>query len=189
MKSPKRISLVLYIAAVAAVALLAGTTHTEKALWINVSEHGKLKTTIAVTEPIARLIAETDKEHVHFSSHSGRDLITRQMMKDVLDGKKSSVREKNTEDTTAVEMFMKNLDVPGSMGEKSKLVLETYKDGKRTFRMKLGEMEFESTDEETGKPSKSDFSWKSLLPFLSKTGGGVYILDHEDNSEIWLFVE
>ena len=189
MKSPKRLSMILYIAAVAAVALLAGSTHSEKALWIEISEHGKVKTTIAITEPIARLIAEADKEHVHFSSHKDRDLVTRQMMKDVLDGKKSSVKEKDAEDGTEVELFMKNLEVPGSKGDKSKLILETYEDGKRTFRIKLGDFEFESTDEESGKSSKNDFSWKSLLPLLSKIGGGVYILDHKDNSEVWLFVE
>ena len=189
MKSPRRLSIILYIATVAAVTLLAGSTHSEKALWIRIREHGQLKTTIAVTEPIARLIAEADKEHVHFSTHNDHDLVTRQMMKDVLNGKKSSVKEIDAEDSTEAELFMKNLDVPGTKGDKTKLILETYKDGKRTFRIKLGEFEFESTDEESGKPSKTDFSWKSLLPFLSKTGGAVYILDHKDNSEVWLFVE
>jgi hypothetical protein len=189
MKSPKRFGTILCIAAFTAAALLAGSTHSEKAMWIKISEQGKLKTTIAITEPIARLIAESDKENVHFSSHKDRDLITRQMMKDVLDGKKSSMKEEDAEDGTEAEIFMKKLDVPGSRGDKSRLILETYKDGKRTFRMKLGEFEIESTDEESEKPSKNDFSWKALLPFLSKTGGGVYILDHNDNTEVWLFVE
>jgi hypothetical protein len=174
--------------AVAAVVLFTGATHQEKALWIKISEHGKLKTTIAVTEPIARLIAESDKQHVHFSRKDNKDLVTRDMIKAVLDGRTSSVTGEDTEEDTKAELFMKKLDLPGSKGDNSRLVLETYRDGKRTFRMRLGELEIEN-DDDAGKVSKSDFSWKSLLPFLSKNGGGMYVHDHEENTEVWVFVE
>lgn len=189
MKSRTRIDIILVSLGVAAVVVLAGSTHPEKALWIKITEHGKLKTTIAITEPIARLIAESDKDHVHFSSHNDRDLVTRDMMKAVLNGRTSSVTGEDPDEDTKAELFMKTLDLPGVKGNKSRFVLETYKGGKRTLRIKLGEFEIENSDDENGETSKSEFSWKSLLPFLSKTGGGVYIHDHKDDTEVWIFVE
>jgi hypothetical protein len=189
MKYHTRIDVILVSLAVSAIVLLAGSTHPEKALWIKITEHGKLKTTIAITEPIARLIAESDKDHVRFSSHNDRDLVTRDMMKAVLNGRTSSVTGEDTDEDTKAEVFMKNLDLPGTKGNNSRFILETYKNGKRTFRIKLGEFEIENSDDENGKSSKSEFSWKSLLPFLSKTGGGVYIHDHNDDTEVWIFVE
>ncbi|MCX6137545.1 MAG: hypothetical protein NTV54_08645, partial [Ignavibacteriales bacterium] len=129
MKSRTRIDIILVSLGVAAVVVLAGSTHPEKALWIKITEHGKLKTTIAITEPIARLIAESDKDHVHFSSHNDRDLVTRDMMKAVLNGRTSSVTGEDPDEDTKAELFMKTLDLPGVKGNKSRFVLETYKGG------------------------------------------------------------
>jgi hypothetical protein len=190
MKQLIRIAAVLLVVSFATMALFARPTHSEPALWIKISEHGKVKTTIAVTEPIARMIAESDKQNVHF--HAGnkeRDLITRQMLESVLDGRESSVTAKDAENDTEAEVYMKRLKVPGSQKDNNHLIMETFKDGEQSFRMKLGEFSFESKDDETGDVSETGFSWKSLLPFLSKTGGGIYIHDHTDDSEIWVYVE
>jgi len=190
MKKLLRLTAVLALLPIFSLLLLARSTHSEKALWITITEHGRLKTTIAVTEPIARLIAKSEKTNVHFTSDdNGCDLITREMIQQVLDGRKSSISARDVKENTEVEIFMKRLKVPGSQKEKSRLVMETFKDGELTFHMKLGEFSFESKDEETGEMDETDFSWKSLLPFLSESGGGVYIQDNKDNTEVWVYVE
>jgi hypothetical protein len=185
-----RITAVVALLPIFSLVLLARTTHSEEALWIKISEHGKLKTTIAVTEKIARLMAESDKTNVHFRvTDNHADLFSRQMMLDVLNGRESSVTANDSVNDTEAEMYMKKLNVPGSRDEKGRLILETFKEGERTFRMKLGEFSFETKDEETGNTNEAEFSWKGLLPFLSETGGGVYIHDHKDDTEVWIYVE
>lgn len=190
MKPLTRFASALAMLSLTSLALFARPSHSESALWIKITEHGKLKTTIAVTEKIARLMVKADHANVHFTSgEKGRDLVTRQMIKSVLDGSESSMSAKDEKTDTEAEVFMKRLNVPGSQKDNSQLVMETYKDGERSFRMKLGEFSFESKDDETGETNETEFSWKSLLPFLSHTGGGVYIKDHSDDTEIWVYVE
>ena len=159
-------------------------------LWIEVKEKGDHKTTIAVTEPIARQLLESDETKVHLAKKGNKDLITREMLRLVLDGQEESVEARN-EDGSEVKLFMADLKVPGHKGAKGKLVLETYKSGSRTFRIALPEIELEASDEEDGGTGRIETSigWKALLPFLAKEGGAIYIDTYEDETEVWLYVE
>ncbi len=190
MKPFLRIAAAVALLPLMCLVLSARPTHSESALWIKISEHGKLKATIAVTEEIARLMLESDNANMHFHmKDKEHDLITRRMIESVLDGSESSVTASDPANDTEAEVYMKRLHVPGSKHGSSKLVMETYKEGKRSFRMNLGEFSFETDDEETNTTVETNFSWKSVLPFLAKKGGGVYIQDHDDDTEIWVYVE
>ena len=162
----------------------------EKALWIEVKKHGGLETTIAITEPVARELLDSDEREVHLAKKGEKDLITREMLKAVLDGKEESV-EAQDEDGSEVTLHMADLKVPAHEGKHEKLVLETYKSGSRTLRIALPEIDIEaSNDEQDGVGSiETSIGWKGLLPFLAKTGGAVYIKSDKDDSEIWLYVE
>ena len=162
----------------------------EKALWIEVKDKGDQKTTIAMTEPIARQLLESDETKVHFAKKGKKDLVTREMLKSVLDGREESV-EAREEDGSEAKLYMADLKVPGHNGGKGKLVLETYKSGSRTFRIALPEIELEASDEEDGGTGRIETSigWKALLPFLAKEGGAIYINTDKDDTEVWLYVE
>jgi len=163
--------------------------HSEKALWIETREHGHLKTMLAVTEPIARMVAESKETTVTFSPDSN-DLVTKQMILDVLDGRERSMTRKDAELDQEVTMYLKDLEVPGREEGRSTLVLQTYKEGKKTFSITLPDIEVESkSDDGSGNLITRSFGWKALLPFLAKKGGALYVKDVKDDSEVWLFVE
>jgi hypothetical protein len=170
--------------------LLLASTHGEKALWIEVKEKGEHTTTIAMTELIARQLLESDETKVHFAKKGKKDLITREMLRSVLDGREESV-EARDEDGSEVKLSMADLNVPAHKEGKGKLVLETYKSGSRTFRIALPEIEIEASDEEHGGTGSIETSigWKALLPFLAKEGGAIYINTDKDETEVWLYVE
>ena len=162
----------------------------EKALWIEVKEKGGNTVTIAMTEPIARQLLESDDRDIHLAKKGENSLITREMLGSVLDGREESV-EARDEDGSAVKLSMADLRVPGHTRGKGKLVFETYKSGSRTFRIALPEVELEATDGENGGTGiiETTIGWKSLLPFLAKAGGAIYIDSGKDETELWLYVE
>jgi len=170
--------------------VLPASLPREKALWIEVKDKGDHKTTIAMTEFIARQLLESDENKVHLAKKGKKDLITREMLRSVLDGREESVGAQD-EDGSEVNLFMADLKVPGQKGEKGKLVLETYKSGSRTFRIALPEIEIEASDEQTGGTGSIETSigWKGLLPFLAKEGGAIYVNTDKDETEVWLYVE
>jgi hypothetical protein len=135
----------------------------EKALWIEVKERGGHRTTIAMTEPIARLLLESDETKVCPVKKGRQDLITREMLRSVLDGREESV-EARDEDGSEAKLYMDDLKVPGTRGGNGKLVLETYKSGSRTFRLALPEIEIEASDEEDGGTAniETTIGWKGL---------------------------
>ena len=169
--------------------LLASQPHSEKALWIEVKEKGNQQTTIAMTEGIARQLLESDETKVNFSEKGKRDLITREMLTAVLEGRQESAEVRDPEDGSEAKIYMKDLDVPGKGDGKNRLVLATYKSGRETFRIALPEIEMESHDERSNDFVKINFGWKGLLPFLAKEGGAVYIEDGKDDTEVWIYVE
>jgi hypothetical protein len=157
------------------------------ALWIEVKdEHGEL-TTIAVTREIAAAMLEADKDgSMHLNKHGHSELITKQMLRDVLDGTRETVHATDPDNGSEVTLYMKDIDLPGHAGTGGSVVLETYKNGERTFRMKLGEMEFEAGGKDDNNVT---IGWKGLLPFLSRVGGAVYVNNDTDGSEVWLFMD
>ena len=108
------------------------------------------------------------------------------MIRDVLDGTRDIARAEDPDNGSEVTLYLKDLDLPRHAGGKGSIVMETYKNGERTFRLRLGDVEIE-----TGDKGDNDiaFNWKRLLPFLSKTGGAVYINNEREDSEVWVFVD
>ena len=164
--------------------------HSEKALWIETKEDGKMKTTLAITENIARMVVESKDTKVNFSGKGKKDLITKKMVRALLDGDEESITAKDPDHDQDVTMYMKDLDVPGNESGNSRLVLETYKAGKKTFSIALPDIEVESkVDDDSDDLVTRSFGWKALLPFLAKSGGALYIKDYKDDSEVWLYVD
>lgn len=168
-----------------AAASTAGNSRS--ALWIEVKSENQGMTRIAVTREIAVALVEADKDgSLHFRNHGHSDLITKQMIRDVLDGTRDIARAKDPDNGSEVTLYLKDLDLPRHAGGKGSIVMETYKDGERTFRMRLGEVEIETGDKDD---TDIVFNWRRLLPFLSKAGGAVYIDNERENSEVWVYVD
>ncbi len=168
--------------------LFWASCRAEKALWIELKENGRRTTTIAMTEGIARQLLDTKEMSVSFSEKGKQELITRDMLQAVLDGRQPSMTARNGHGSEAT-VYLKSLNSPGERRGNNRLVLETYKSGKQTFRIVLPEIEMEQTDEKGDEFVKINFGWKALLPFLAKVGGAVYIKDHDDDTEVWIYVE
>jgi hypothetical protein len=168
-----------------AAASLAG--NSRPALWIEVKNEEKGLTRIAVTREIAVALVEADDDDsIHVDRHGKGNLITKQMISDVLDGTRDIVRAKDPDDGSEVTLYLKDIDLPRHAGGSGSMVLETYKNGERTFRMKLGEFELEAGGKDD---SGIAFGWKRLLPFLSKAGGAVYVNNEREDSEVWVFMD
>jgi hypothetical protein len=170
--------------------VLQASSPGEQALWIEVKEKGDRTTTIAMSEPIARQLLESDETKVHLAKSGEKDLITREMIRSVLDGREESVESRDA-DGSEVRLYLANLNVPGRRGGGGKLVLETYKSGSRTFRISVPEINLEASDEEGGGTAhiETSIGWKALLPFLAKEGGAIYISNKKEDTEVWLYVE
>jgi hypothetical protein len=161
--------------------------NSRQVLWIETKSQDEGRVKIAVTREIADAVLEADNEgSMHWSSHDHKNLITKEMVRDVLDGTKDVAEAEDSENGSTAKIYLGNVDLPRHDGGKGSVVFETYKNGERTFRMKLGEIEIEGS--EKGEMGVA-FSWKRLLPFLKKTGGAVYISNEREDSEIWLFLD
>jgi hypothetical protein len=169
--------------------LLASGGRSQKALWIELRDQGYRRTTIAFTEEIARALVETEEMNVNFHKEGKKDLITREMLRDVLDGTEESVTVRDPEDGSEAELFMKDLEYPAKAGSADHLVLETYKAGRKDLRIVLPELEISAAGENDGEFAQITLGWKGFLPFLTKEGGALYIYDHHDNTEVYVFVE
>ena len=168
--------------------VLFAFSREERALWIEVREEGGGKTTIAMTERIARQLLESDEVKGHFAKKGGKDLITRDMLRSVLDGDEASI-EVQDEDGSEITLHMDGLKVPSPDGRRGKLVLETYKAGSRTLRIGIPDVEIEASDEEEGGFIEMSLGWKGLLPFLAEEGGAIYINNEKDDTQVWVYFE
>jgi hypothetical protein len=185
MNNLQRFSIVAGALVLSAAASLAG--NSRPALWIEVKNEEKGLTRIAVTREIAVALVEADDDDsIHVDRHGKGNLITKQMISDVLDGTRDIVRAKDPDDGSEVTLYLKDIDLPRHAGGSGSMVLETYKNGERTFRMKLGEFELEAGGKDD---SGIAFGWKRLLPFLSKAGGAVYVNNEREDSEVWVFMD
>lgn len=167
--------------------LIWAACSSERAIWIEMKENGKPGTTIAMTEGIARQLLESKDVNVSLSKTDGDGLITREMLQEVLDGRKASVRTHDEHGSEAI-VYAKPLRTPGSTG-KDRLVLETRKAGKQVFRIALPQLDIEQADQKSDEFVKVSLGWKALLPFLAKSGGAIYIRDEGDDTEVWVYVE
>jgi hypothetical protein len=158
-----------------------------KALWIELKEKGDKKTLIAVTEPVARMALKDSNKDLHFTNHMKNDLITKEMVLAVLDGKEESLKVQDPEDGSEITMYMDDLDIPHEMKGDHRILVETYKHGKRTFRMSLGDIDIDQSDDNG--EAALNIGWKGLLPFLGKEGGAVYIKNDKEDTEVWIVAQ
>lgn len=168
-------------------AMFWSSCRTEKALWIEVNERGGRKT-IAMTEAIARKLLEWGGSNLKLAGKDEEEVITKDMLRDVLDGRQQSITATDNRGSV-LTLSMRPLRVPGERRGDNRLVLETYKDGKQTFRMALPEFTIQAGDDGGTISINADVDWKSWLPFLSKAGGAVFIKDEESDTEVWVYVE
>lgn len=168
-------------------ALLWPSCRTENALWIEVHEHGTRKT-IAMTEGIARQFLDALDRNVNFTRKNKPNLLTREMLYAVLEGRERSVTTRD-DHGTEITASMKPLSIPGENRGNDRLVLHIYKSGEQTFQLTVPDLEIELADEENQISLRANVDWKPWLPFLAKAGGAVYIKDHEEETEVWVYVE
>lgn len=171
--------------------LFASETRSEKALWIEVKERGEQKTTVAMTVGIARELLESKETKVNFAEEGEKELITKDMLQAILDGRQEFIEAHDNENATEAKLYLKQLEIPGKESGKNRLVLEVSKSGMKTFRIALPEIEVEKSGEksEGSELERISFGWKGLLPFLAKEGGAVYIQVQKDDTEVWIYVE
>jgi len=168
---------------------LASTHRSQKALWIELKEKGGRTSTIAMTENIARQLLESDDTNLHFSKKRERDLITKEMLRAVLDGRQESAEVSDDDGGSKAKLYMADLHVPANKGGGDRLVVETYKAGEKTFRIALPSIDIADAEEGTGNEIETSIGWKSLLPFLSHGGGALYVRDEDHDSEVWIYVD
>lgn len=167
--------------------ILWSSCRAERGLWIEVKENGTQKT-IAVTEAIARKLLDTKETKVRFTEKGKQELVTREILQGVLDGRERS-RTVHDDHGSEITLSMKPLSIPGERSGNNRLVLKTYKSGKQTFRIALPELNIDLADDESKVSVHADVDWKEWLPFLAKAGGAVYFKDHDDDTEVWIYVE
>jgi hypothetical protein len=95
----------------------------EKALWIEVKENGERTTTIALTEGIARQLLDTKEINVSFSEKGKSELVTREMLQAVLDGRERSMIARDGHGSEAT-VSLRSLRIPGGKTGSNRLVLE-----------------------------------------------------------------
>ena len=184
-----RVTAILMGALLLSAYALASTQRSQKALWIELKEKGGRTSTIAMTENIARQLLESDDTNLHFSNKRERDLITKEMLRAVLDGRQETAEVADDGNGSRAKLYMADLHVPSTKGGGDRLVVETYKAGEKTFRIALPSVEIQDAEEGTGNEIETCIGWKSLLPFLSHGGGALYVKDEDHDSEVWIYVD
>lgn len=76
--------------------------------------------------------------------------MTKRMLRDVLDERQESVEARDCEDGSEARIYLKRLEVPGKKSGEDRLVLETYKSGKKAFRIAVSDIEVERAHQEGG---------------------------------------
>ena len=114
MSAQKKMHFVLAILVMCSGVLLASGSRSGKALWIEVREKGERKTTIAMTEGIAKQLLESKELKVNFSEKGKKELITMEMLRAVLDGREESVEARDSQDGSEAKVYMKRMNIPGN---------------------------------------------------------------------------
>ncbi len=185
----KRALVGLLVVLLAIPASLGAFSKKEKVLWIETREHGEKKATIAVSVMLAQhLLDENEKEDkVHFD----RNLITREMIDDVLSGRKESVESSDPKSGESARLWLGKLEIKAAEDDDAgDLVIEVFKKGKRSFTLRLpAGHESEERDDDDADITSMTFGWDSLMPFMAETKGVVYVFDHDDETEFWMYVD
>lgn len=182
----KTVLMVILAAALAVPSATAALSKKERVLWIETREEGTPKASIALSVSLAKhLLEETDDSPID------RDLITREMIEDVLSGREESVETTDPETGESARVWLGFLEVKPRTGDDSgDLVVEVYKKGKRSFTLRLPYAEDpETQDDDDGDISRMTFGWNSLMPFMAETKGVVYVKTHDEGTEFWMYVD
>ena len=185
----KRILMIILVAALAVPAALGAGAKSEEVLWIEVREDGALKASIGVSVALAKHLLEDDKNAD--DDPIDRDLITREMIDDVLSGRKKSVESKDPSTGKFARLWVGTLEVEAAEGDdEGDLVIEVFKKGKRSFSLRLpAGRESEEREDDESDITRMTFGWDSLVPFMAETKGVVYVKDHDDDTEFWMYVD
>lgn len=176
-----------FLSLISSVAFGASGT-TKNALWIEVREYGDRQTVIAITKDIAAFLVEAEDRDVCFSRRHNKELVTKDMLRAVLSGRQESIEVHDAAESTDISISMKPLEVPSSIGRNQKLILETRKGNKKTFKISIPDIEIEAADDEENSVELS-LGWRALLPFITEKGGAVYVKDVEEDTEVWAYVD
>jgi len=182
----KTVLMAILAVALAVSSTAAGLSKKERVLWIETREEGTPKATIAVSINLAKhLLEESDDSPID------RDLITRQMIEDVLSGREESVETTDPETGQSARMWLGLLEVKSRTGDDAgDLVVEVFKKGKRSFTLRLPYAEDpDAREDDDPDIDRMTFGWNSLMPFMAETKGVVYVISHDDDTEFWMYVD
>jgi hypothetical protein len=185
----KRALVVLLAVVIAAPAALGTFSKKEKVLWIETREDGTLKASIAVSMALAKHLMDENRDSKE--SPIDRNLITREMVDDVLSGRKESVETKDPKTGESARLWLGTLEIESAAGDdEGDLVIEVFKKGKRSFTLRLPfARESEEREDDDPDITRMTFGWNSLMPFMAETKGVVYVKDHDDDTEFWMYVD
>jgi len=182
----KTILMVILAVAMAVPSAASAVSKKERVLWIETREDGTLKATIAISVGLAKhLLEESDDSPID------RDLITREMIEDVLSGREESVEATDPKTGESARLWLGLLEVTSRTGDDAgDLVVEVFKKGKRSFTLRLPYAEEPRAEEEDDPDiDRMTFGWNSLMPFMAETKGVVYVKSQDEDTEFWMYVD
>lgn len=170
-------------------ASLEAYSKKEKVLWMKIREEGQVKASIAISVTLAKHLL--DEERKSDGDPIDRDLITREMIDDVLSGRKESVESMDPKTGKSARLWIGSLEIESAEGDdEGDLVIEVFKKGKRSFTLRLPFAEDpEERDEDDPDITRMTFGWNSLMPFMAAAKGVIYVKDHDDETEFWMYVD
>jgi hypothetical protein len=180
---------VLLVACIAIPVAGATSPKKERVLWIETHKHGDKTASIAVSVALAQHLL--DKDEKSDETPIDREMITREMVEDVLSGRKESVSAEDPKTGETARLWLGTLEMISSSGDdEGDLVIEVFKKGKRSFSLRLPfAEEQESREEDDPNITKMTFGWNSLMPFMAETKGVVYVKTYDEDTEFWMYVE
>ncbi|MCK5572458.1 MAG: hypothetical protein KAJ12_06840 [Bacteroidetes bacterium] len=163
----------------------------EEALWIEVEGENSSRATIALSVDAAWEVLIEGKDEL-FTGKTGKiERKVEKMLRDVLEDRIEEGEVTDPEDGTVIRAYKRMLEVPGrSKKGGSVAVLDIYKEGEKTFSLRVPDITVESASDDGDVIVQTHVGWKQFLPFLAETGGFVYIRSEgKEEAEIWLYVE
>jgi hypothetical protein len=169
----------------------AFSSSEEEVLWVEVTSEGSPEATIALSIDAAEQVLLEGKDELFTGKEGKKGKEVEKMLVDVLEGRIEEGEVTDLEDGSTIRAYKKILEVPGeTRGGGDDAVLEIYKDGKRTFSIRIPDVTVETSSDDGDVIVESHVGWKQLLPFLAEKGGVVYIRSQgKEDTEIWLYVD
>jgi hypothetical protein len=169
----------------------AFSSNEEEVLWVEVENENSPQATIAISIDAAEQVLLEGKDELFTGKREKKDKEVEEMLVDVLQDRIEEGEVTDLEDGSTIRAYKRMLEVPGeTRGGGDDAVLEIYKDGKRTFSIRIPDVTVETSSDDGDVIVESHVGWKQLLPFLAEKGGVVYIRSQgKEDTEIWLYVD